>query len=422
MKNILPCFLFCLTQLTANSQNLPSPKSDNQRLRLYIDCGQGNCDFNYIRQQIPVADFVRDRKESDIHILITSHSSANGGQKYDLQFLGQNRWLQNNDTLHFFTAPNSSEDNVRKQLVKFIQAGIVPYLVKAGEIDKVNFLFEKDTPGANTAATTDKWDNWVFSIGGRAQLSGDKNYKVKDLAVNGTAGRVTEKSKLEFSFYHSTSQNSYPVDNGDKLKTINNYLEAELGYVKSISSKWSWAVETSYRESSYNNMKSSYDAGAGLEYNIFPYSVSSSKFFVLRSMLEVTKRNYLEETIFDKMKETLFSFNLGSYVYFTQPWGSISSGITWYNYLHDPSKNNLSMDAILSLKLFKGVSINFHGNASVINDQLSLARQGASTQEALLRLKALATNFNYYTGIGINYRFGSKFNNFVNPRFTDGRY
>lgn len=422
MKKILPCFLFCLTQLTANSQHIPSPGSDSHRLKLYIDCGQGNCDFNYIRQQIPVADFVRDRKESDIHILITSHSSANGGQKYDILFIGQNRWLQNNDTLHFYTAPKSSEDNVRKQLVKFIQAGIIPYLVKSGEIDKVNFLFEKEAPGATTVASSDNWNNWVFSIGGRGQFSGDKNYKVKDLAFNGSAGRVTEKSKLEFSFYHSTAQNSYPVDNGDKLKTINNYIEAEQEYVKSLSSKWSWAVETSYRKSSYNNMKSSHSAATGMEYNIFPYSVSSSKFFVLRSMIEATKRNYIEETIFDKLKETLFSFNLGSYIYFTQPWGGISTGITWYNYLHDLSKNKLSMDALLSLKLFKGVSINFRGNASVINDHLSLSKEGATSQQALLRLKALATNFNYYTGIGINYRFGSNFNNFVNPRFTDGRY
>ena len=80
------------------------------------------------------------------------------------------------------------------------------------------------------------------------------------------------------------------------------------------------------------------------------------------------------------------------------------------------------MDANLELKIIKGISINFYGTASLINDQLSLARQGASSQEVLLKLKALATNFNYYTGIGINYKFGSKFNNFVNPRFTSGRY
>jgi hypothetical protein len=29
---------------------------------------------------------------------------------------------------------------------------------------------------------------------------------------------------------------------------------------------------------------------------------------------------------------------------------------------------------------------------------------------------------NYNTGIGLRYRFGSAFNNIVNPRFTNGRY
>jgi hypothetical protein len=236
---------------------------------------------------------------------------------------------------------------------------------------------------------------------------------------------VTESSKLVFSFFNSTAKNSYAIEDvgsGSSLKTINNYLEAEQEYVKSISCKWSWAVESSFRKSSYDNLKNSVSAAAGIEYNIFPYRISSSKFVALRSMIEVTKRNYLEETIYNKTKETLFSSNLGAYLYFTQPWGSISSSVTWYNYLHDLSKNNLSVDANLSLKLFKGVSINFYGNASLIKDQLSLARQGATAQEVLLKLKALATSFNYYTGIGINYRFGSKFNNFVNPRFTNGRY
>ena len=419
MKNkTLLLAICCLTMLTANAQP-PSAK-----LKLYIDCGETYCDFNYIREQIPVTDFVRDRKESDIHILITSQSAANGGEKYDVLFFGQNSRVNHNDSIYFFTQPNSSEDNVRKQLVKVIQAGIIPYLVKAGQIDKLNLSFEKDT-SSKRLATIDKWNNWVFSIGGRGRFRGDKNYKEKHLAINGSAARVTETSKLQFSFYKSTYQNTYVIDeNGDKslLKTTNNYSETELEYVKTISPKWSWAIESAFRKSSFNNLKSSASAAAGIEYNIFPYKMSGSKFFALRYMVEVNKRNYIEETIYDKLKETLYSGNFGAYLYFTQPWGSISSGATWYSYFHDLSKNNFSLDANLELKLFKGISINFYGNASLIKDQLSLAKQGASSQEILLRLKALATNFNYYTSVGINYRFGSKFNNFVNPRFTNGRY
>ncbi|HUS03377.1 MAG TPA: hypothetical protein VMY77_16670 [Chitinophagaceae bacterium] len=420
MKNkILFLSILFLSALTVNAQY------STAKLKLFIDCGQADCDFNYIRENIPVTDFVRDRKESDIHILISAHSAANGGEKYDVLFFGQKAWINNNDSMYFFTLPNSSEDKVRKQLVKVIQAGIIPYLAKAGHIDKLNLSFEKEDTIALKGLAIDKWNNWVFSIGGRGRFRGDKNYKEKNLAANGSAARVTETSKLQFSFYKSTSRNSYIIDeNGEKdiLKTTNNFSEAELEYVKSITGKWSWAVEAAHRKSSYDNIKNATSAAGGIEYNIFPYKISGSKFFALRYMIEVKKRNYIEETIYDRSKETLYSGNFGAYLYFTQPWGSISSSATWYNYFHDLSKNNFSVDANLELKLFKGISINFYGNASLIKDQLSLAKQGASAQEILLRLKALATNFNYFTSVGFNYRFGSKFNNFVNPRFTNGRY
>ena len=423
-QKIIYLAAWILSILIVNAQNVPS-RSDNYRVKLFIDCGQANCDFNYIREKIPVTDFVRDRTQSDIHILITAHRATSGGHRYTVLFFGQNKWINNNDSLYFFTVPNSSDDDTRKQLVKIIQAGIVPYLAKAGQIDKLNFVFEKDTAKQNTSANIDKWNNWVFNIGGRVRLSGDKNYKEKDFAVNGSAGRVTERSKLEFSFFNSNAKNSYAIEDSNSensLKTINNYLEAEQWYVKSISSKWSWAVESAFRKSSYDNLEYSMSAGAGIEYNIFPYKLSSSKFFALRGIMKATKRNYMEETVYNRVKEMLFSCNLGAYIYFTQPWGNISSSITWYNYLHDLSKNNLSLDANLQIKLFKGVSISFYGTGSLIKDQLSLPRQGATSQEVLLKLKALATNFNYYTGMRLNYRFGSKFNNFVNPRFTNGRY
>ena len=41
----------------------------------------------------------------------------------------------------------------------------------------------------------------------------------------------------------------------------------------------------------------------------------------------------------------------------------------------------------------------------------------ATTEEILLRLRQLATDYSYYTSVGFSYRFGSAFNNVVNPRF-----
>jgi hypothetical protein len=173
--------------------------------------------------------------------------------------------------------------------------------------------------------------------------------------------------------------------------------------------------------SAYDNYKTAVNIYAGVEYNIFPYTLSSSKFFVLRYQLNADYRNYFEPTLYNETSELLFAQNISLYASYTQKWGSMNSSLSWYNYLHDFSKNMLSLNLLLEVRIAKGLSITFHGNSSIINDQLNIARKGSSTQEVLLRLKALSTSYNYYTGFGINYQFGSTFNNIVNARFTDGR-
>jgi len=71
----------------------------------------------------------------------------------------------------------------------------------------------------------------------------------------------------------------------------------------------------------------------------------------------------------------------------------------------------------LSLRLFKGLSLNVYGNYSRIRDQLSLVKGEASLEQVLLRRTQLATSYSYGAQIGISYTFGSIFSNVVNPRF-----
>ncbi|MDQ3845636.1 MAG: hypothetical protein M3342_16745 [Bacteroidota bacterium] len=413
----LLCLLTIFSCLTAQAQPIT-------RLKLYIDCTQSYCDFDYIRQQLPIVDFVQDRKESDFHILIITQRTGNGDKQYSLLFLGQGSLAASADTLFFFIPSTASQNEIREQVVKHIKAGLLPYLVKRGQLQNVAISFTNNTASQQTAESNkDKWNNWVFRIGGRAHFSGDKNYKEKNIGTNISASRVTDGSKIEFFLHNSTERNTYNLlENGIKteLKTRNEYLEAEQNYVKSLSRKWSLAFSTDLRKSTYDNLKQGWGTSVGVEYNLYPYTLSSTKFLVLRYELELNRRHYLEETIYNKTKETLFSNEIGLYAAFTQPWGNIRSGISWYHYLHDFSKNNLSVNAHVELQVFKGISFNLFGSGSLINDQLSLSKSGVSAEEILLRLKALSTSFNYYTGVGLTYRFGSRFNNFINPRFSNG--
>ncbi len=87
------------------------------------------------------------------------------------------------------------------------------------------------------------------------------------------------------------------------------------------------------------------------------------------------------------------------------------------NYFHDFSKNRLSFHSSLNVNVVKGLSVDFNGGVSLIHDQLALRKGDASTEEILTRQQELATNFQYYTNVGISYTFGSMYNNIVNPRF-----
>ena len=388
----------------------------SQKIKVLIDCPDG-CDFDFIRREITLVDYVHERREADIHALFVRQASGNGGDQYSLQLYSPGR----NDTLQFFTAATATADDIRKQLVSHLKAGLIPYLAKTQQLGYVEISMTNPTVEGRES-TSDKWNHWIFSIGARGRFSGDKNYRERDLSINISASRVTPFSRLEFHFFNSQSKNAYAIDELDVkswLITGNSYLEAEQEYVKSISGHWSWSLESRFSKSSFDNLRAAITGAGGLEYDIFPYAASANKFAVIRFQVEAAHRNYVEETIFGREQETLFSGTLGAYTCFTQPWGNISSGISWYNYFHDFSKNNLSLDANIELKVARGISVSFFGTGSLINDQLSLPASGASPREVLLRLKALSTSFNYYTGIGINYRFGSQFNNYVNPRFRN---
>lgn len=61
---------------------------------------------------------------------------------------------------------------------------------------------------------------------------------------------------------------------------------------------------------------------------------------------------------------------------------------------------------------------NVFGNYALVRDQITLVRGSLTQEKMLLRRRELATDYRLRVSGGISYRFGSIFNNVVNPRFT----
>jgi hypothetical protein len=69
--------------------------------------------------------------------------------------------------------------------------------------------------------------------------------------------------------------------------------------------------------------------------------------------------------------------------------------------------------------VLEGLSLKISGNASRVRDQVSLQAQGATLEEILLQRRQLATQYQYYVSLGLDYTLGSIFSNLVNARCGD---
>lgn len=79
-------------------------------------------------------------------------------------------------------------------------------------------------------------------------------------------------------------------------------------------------------------------------------------------------------------------------------------------------KNRIEAEADLSIRIVKGLFLQFGVEASMIHDQIYLPKGNASIEEILLEQKALATDFEFGFEIGVGYTFGSIYNSVVNTR------
>lgn len=359
-------------------------------------------------------NFVRHPDEADIKILITSTSTASGGDEYKIIFEGAKSFSSIHDTLIYISKINDSEETIRKNQVHRIKLGLIPIISKKPIADNLIINFNKKE--VHDKPPEDPWDYWIFSISTRGYFSGEKSSNSTSLFGQLSASRVTEDLKLELSF-----SNSYYEDHFNYGSTlVRSFSKSNSAYfelIPSINEHFSAGLFANATQSSHYNTKFSGIIWTGLEYNFFPYTLSTSKQLSFRYTIGYQYYNYFEETIYNKTNESLGTHKFSLTYLIKETWGTVNTSISYSNYLNDFSKRNLYISTSLSLYLFGGLSASMFGSFSMIHDQIYLAKGTANPEEVLLRRKALATNFSYYSYFSLTYSFGSIYNNVVNPRF-----
>lgn len=382
---------------------------------IYLDCAR--CDHGFIRTEITFVNYVRDRKDAQVHVLITTQRTASGGTKYSFDFIGQQNFVGMNDTLTFVSKQTATGDEIRSGVVQTLKMGLMRYVAKTPLVDQIAISYKQQV---EPAVVEDKWNNWVFSASVDGFLSGEKSSNFVSLSGSFSASRITLETKARLSASANYERSSFDTEGGTVSTFRRGYTFRALR-VESINDHWSAGISASVSSSTFSNTKTALNFSPTFEYNFFRYSESTRR--QLRFLYKVGPNvfHYKEETIFNKTSETLFSEELSVTLVVKQPWGSASATLVGSHFFQDVfvdfNKYRAELHGDLFLRLFKGLFLNTSGSVSLIRDQLSLPKRGATPEEILLRRQELATSYYYSVSIGFTYQFGSNYSTIVNPRF-----
>ena len=415
---MLRCFIilswirfFIPTVLSAQQTSLDSDSLQQKAVKVFLDFSHGYQD--HVKREIPYVNYVRDRKEAQVHILLTTQRTGSRGREYTITFLGQKKFSGVNDTLKFVAKNTDSVELIRAGLVKLLKMGLMRYISRTPVADYISIKYNKKV---NPTAVEDKWNNWVFMI------STDNDFNVEEsknrIKVRGSlsAYRITPDWKINISLSSRYYENNFKV-NSHTITSISRYQRFRSLVVKSIDEHWSVGGYASANSSIYSNTKISMSCSPAIEYDLFPYSESTRKEFRFLYMLGYTNIYYNQETIYNKVQENLVNESLSAALEIKEKWGSVSATLEGSHYFHDFSKNSLQLSWEFSWRVFEGISFYGDANISMIHDQLSLPKKDVSEEEILLQRTELATQYQYSFSIGLRYTFGSIYSNVVNPRF-----
>ena len=390
-------------------------------LRVFLDCHGIGCDSQFFITEMPYVSFTRDRMDALVYLQVTSLTTGAGGSQYTLTVSGLGPFSDRADTLVTSITPNTTEDGRRRELARIFKLGLVRYLNASAYAPRLSLVYDAPPSGqpSPTSATNDPWDAWIYRISANGNFGGESQSKNSRISTSITARRITPDWKFTSGMNASYRESRYTFTDGTSSSYALRTYGASARLVRSLSSHWSAGVNTEGGSTDFSNQKLYLRGSLSAEYNIFPWSEATKNQLVAIYAVGVQHYRYQERTIYFLDEETRPSHQVVVAGTTRQQWGSVDVQARMSQYLHDGSKQNLSISGFTDLRITRGLSLTLSAFASQVRDQLYLAAGTLSRDEVLTQQRALQTSYQYNAFVGLSYTFGSIFNSVVNPRLDN---
>ena len=137
---------------------------------------------------------MRDRFDGEVYLLLTTLNAGNGGREITINVLGQKRFAGKSDTLVVSTLPNDADDQVRRELLRNFQLGLVPYVARTPIAARLRTGLVGGVPPqlASPRNARDPWNFWLYRVDGNVFANGEQLVKSLNLSGSLSAARTIE--------------------------------------------------------------------------------------------------------------------------------------------------------------------------------------------------------------------------------------
>jgi hypothetical protein len=386
-------------------------------LNVFIDCGF--CDLAYFKEKFTIINYTREPSLADVQILVNTLSTGSGGSAYHLVFFGLKRYAHLNDTLIFYSSPDQTFEEIRVDFLEKIKLGLVPFLMKTSY---ANHLFININSSQEVKREVkDPWKSWMFELNGSASLFNQQLSKNYQISASVYVSKITPELKIEseHDFTYSESRLIFPINDSDfySINTFYRSLNSSNLIVKSLGDHFGIGGIANFRNNPLYNLDFQMKLGPAVEYNIFKYTDATHKQCRFLYNLSNEQSHYTDTTIYNKVKENLYKHNLTIMFKYIKPWGDFNAVLNGSGYIDDFSCYSLGASSLTNIRITNGLTFNISVGLNMYRDQISQRKGTATPEEVLTYQKKMVSKYDYSINFGFTYRFGSKFNNTVNPRF-----
>ncbi len=222
---LMACPIIAYTGLSQE----PAADTTAQALFVFLDCNGPNCDFDHFRREITWINWVRDRADGDLHLLITTERTGGGGWHYTLDYLGRRQLAGAAESVSYVSDPDDTDSEVRDGLTQMIALGLVQFVRSTPLAPRLRVVYDEPDVAVVEREENDPWNLWVFRVGAEASLDGESEERAYSLEGGASADRVSEDLKISFQLDGEYDREEfYELEEGETFVNVSEEYSARM--------------------------------------------------------------------------------------------------------------------------------------------------------------------------------------------------